>query len=85
MIKLRNALGNEAYTGPMNELDEDWTPELRSQVNFTNTTSIDGFFFMPTSVFKQAFDKFQEVYYNEDFKTTLQKENSTGKKWEYSL
>jgi len=65
VVKVLNPWGEEAYSGPWNDHDPNWTDEYKRKVNLV--VADDGVFFMPISVFREAFAEFHVAMYNENW------------------
>ena len=50
---MRNPWASEKYSGPWNDNDKRWTPELREKAGSDKAN--DGVFFMPVSTLKSSF------------------------------
>ena len=50
---MSNPWGLEVYSGPFNDNDESWTPELREKCG--SIPGNDGEFFMPITVYKLVY------------------------------
>ena len=82
MIKLRNPLHKEKYTGPWHEDDGRWTNAYKVAAGYTQAQ--DNFFFMPLDAFKQMFRELTVVETN-NLAITQTKTKSTGQKFSYSI
>jgi len=80
LIKLRNSIGLEEYTGPWNNDDDKWTPEYKKQAGIKGN---DNYFFMEVEDFKHAFSNYDITYYHKDWKQKSYKQIGKGKKWAY--
>ena len=66
LVKLRNPIGHEVYTGPWNNLDDQrWTQNYKKQAGVQPNS---GVFFMSVPNFKKAFGNYDITYYHEDWK-----------------
>ena len=56
LIQVRNPWGLEGYNGEWSDGDSRWTKDLREKLGAADKN--DGFFFMPFSIFKEAFSSY---------------------------
>jgi len=63
LIKLRNPWGKEQYDGPWKDDDPQWTEEFKEQAGLT--VANDGIFHIPLDDFKQAFDAYDILMYQD--------------------
>ena len=81
LIKLRNPIGLEEYTGPWNNDDDTrWTQSYRKQAKLNK---VDNSFFMEVEEFKKAFSNYDITYYHNHWKQKAYKQTGPGKKWAY--
>jgi len=62
LIRLRNPIGQEEYTGSWNNKDtKSWTSEFKKQIHSVS----DGSFYMALKDFKKAFQNFDIAFYHD--------------------
>lgn len=86
LIKLRNPIGQEEYTGLWNNFDKiRWTESYKKQANLSKSLDGNGagFFYMDVSSFKKAFQNYDVTYYHDNWKRSSFHQEGSGKSWQY--
>jgi calpain-15 len=65
LVKLRNPWGNFEWKGTWSDDADDWTEELKKEVNLSNVD--DGMFWMTFEDFCKYFTYFQVCHYRDGF------------------
>lgn len=65
LVKVRDPWGTEKYSGPWNDKDENWTPELKAKFDMVNKN--DGIFYVPIDIFLKVFKRISYLYYRKAF------------------
>lgn len=86
MIKLRNPIGQEEYTGLWNNFDKlRWSARYQKQANLSKSLDGNGqgFFYMDVASFKRAFQNYDVTYYHDNWKRSSFHQEGSGKNWQY--
>jgi len=75
ILKLRNPWGQGEWKGEWSDNSSKWTPQLKTSLGFSKGD--DGIFFMNFKDWQKYFYDYQVCYYNDNFKYSCQKFNSS--------
>lgn len=84
LIKMRDPWSTDKYKGPWSVEDEEWTPELKSQADFTEGE--DNTFYMAVGDFQRAFPKYQVAMTSKNWKRSFTpSDGSRGRSWLFNF
>lgn len=66
LVKLRNPWGTGEWNGAWSDKSQEWTPELKQQLNFIPAD--DGVFYMTWNDFLKYYTDVQICYYHDEYK-----------------